>query len=105
MILGLDLDGTIDECPLFFRHLSNSWQGPVFVVTYRLDQRMAEEYAIKFGVRFDRLFLAKSLEDKARIIVENKIDYFFDDDCEFIKMIPKTVQVFSVRSSADFEMF
>lgn len=101
MILGLDLDGTIDECPSFFRHLSQTWLGPVYIVTFRLDQRHAEEYASKFGIRFDRLFLARSLEEKAKLIVENQIEYFFDDDTTFLKMIPKTTQVFAVRNAAD----
>ena len=34
-ILGIDLDGCVDEAPLFFRTLTQAWQGKVIVITFR----------------------------------------------------------------------
>ena len=45
MILGLDLDGTIDENPAFFCNLTTTWPGDVYVLTFRLDRDHAIEYA------------------------------------------------------------
>jgi len=101
--LGIDLDGTIDEYPLFFRTLSNSWPGRVVIITYRKNQAAAEERAKEFGIKFDELILATSMDDKAKIIKRENIGAFFDDMDEFITHIPDSVPVFKVRNGGNFE--
>ena len=36
--LGIDLDGCVDECPVFFRTLTAVWPGDVVVITFRHDR-------------------------------------------------------------------
>lgn len=103
MILGLDLDGTIDENPAFFQVLSRSWPGPVHIVTFRLDKNHAIEYATSLGVRFDDLHLASGHEDKGRIIAELGIEVFIDDSDDAIIGIPETVFVLKVRHADNFD--
>ena len=40
-IIGLDLDGTIDENVWFFSFLTNKWPGDVYIITYRDDRAKA----------------------------------------------------------------
>jgi hypothetical protein len=48
--LGMDLDGTADEAPAFFKFLAASWPGKVYVLTYRDDQAKARADAARLGV-------------------------------------------------------
>lgn len=97
LILALDLDGTIDELPSFFRLLTANWAAKVFIVTFRLDQDHAEEYARRLGVRFDGLILALSHQDKGRILKEIGARVFIEDSDEAISSIPEDILVLKVR--------
>lgn len=35
--LGIDLDGCVDEAPIYFQLLTTYWPGKVFVISYRSD--------------------------------------------------------------------
>jgi glutaredoxin-related protein len=101
--LGLDLDGTIDEAPIFFQVLSQRWPGKVFIITYRKDRAKAEADVQKYNVRYDELILVDSFANKAKILVERGISYYFDDQDEMTSGIPETVKVFKIRNGGNFD--
>lgn len=100
--LGLDIDGTIDEGPDFFRTLSAIWPGRVVVITYRRDRGKAEEDLARFGVRYHDLILVSSFDAKAEVIATEGIDVYFDDQPEMLRNIPSHVNVMLVRNGGNF---
>jgi hypothetical protein len=103
LTLGLDLDGTIDEAPGFFEGLTHAWSGRVVIITFRSDRAKAELDLQRFRIRYDELILADSLEAKARIIEEQGIGVYFDDQPETLKHIPPSVNVMLVRNGGNFD--
>ncbi len=101
--LGIDIDGCIDECPIFFLTLTRCWPGEVIVVSYRNDRAKAAEILSRYGIRYSELVLVNSLEAKAQVIVERGILVFFDDQPESLKDIPETVNVMLVRNGGNFD--
>jgi hypothetical protein len=100
--LGIDVDGCVDEAPLFFRLLTNYWPGKVFVLTFRDDRAKAVEDLARYGIRYDELILVDSFEAKAEVIVDRGILVYFDDQPEMIKNVPSTVNVMLVRNEGNF---
>jgi len=100
--LGLDIDGTIDENPQFFSHLSQSYPGRVVIITYRKDKQKAINDVTKHGIYFDQIVLVNSLSDKARVIKEEGVKIYFDDQDECIINIPSDVTVLKVRNGGNF---
>lgn len=100
--LGINLDGCVDEAPLFFRLLTNYWPGKVFVLTYRDDHAKTEADFARFGIRYDELILVSSFEAKAEVIVDRGILIYFDDQPEMLKNVPSTVNVMLVRNEGNF---
>lgn len=105
MVLGLDLDGTIDEAPEFFRLLCQIWPGKVYIITYRSDKDKAICDLIYHQIRYDELILVDNFDAKANIIIEKNISVYFDDQPEMIKQIPSTVNVMLVRNGGNFDFF
>jgi hypothetical protein len=101
--LGIDLDGCVDECPIFFSILTKSWHGKVFVITYRDDRVKAEQVLKHHGVRWDELILVNSFEEKAKVIAEKAILVYFDDQPEMLKDIPASVNVMLVRNEGNYD--
>ena len=101
--LGIDLDGTIDEAPVFFAELSKLWKGMVYVITYRDDEKKARDDAEKYGVRVDAVILVNSFEEKSRKIKELGITCFFDDMDEVLQHIAPECKVFKVRNEGNFD--
>ena len=101
--LGLDLDGTIDEAPVFFQLLSHRWPGKVFVITYRKDKAKAEEDVRNLNIRYDELILVNSFAAKTNVIADNGIAFYFDDQDEMTAGIPETVSVFKIRNGGNFD--
>lgn len=99
--LGLDLDGTIDESPEFFRILSCTWPGKVIIVTYRKDKAKAETDLKKYNIYFDQLVLADNL-DKSSIIKSLNINVYVDDQDECIQNIDPSVAVMKFRNNGNF---
>lgn len=99
--LGLDLDGTIDEAPEFFRILSSTWPGKVIIVTYRKDRTKAEADLKKRNIYYDQLVLADSL-DKSAIIKSLGINVYVDDQDECIQNIDPSVAVMKFRNNGNF---
>jgi hypothetical protein len=60
--LGIDLDGCVDERPVFFRTLTAVWPGDVVVITFRDDREKTVQDLRRFGIRHTKLVLVKSLE-------------------------------------------
>ena len=101
--LGLDLDGTIDEAPEFFRTLSKVWPGEVFVITYRNDRAKAEQDVAKFGIQCDEVILVSSFDGKAEVIANRGISIYFDDQDEMLLNIPENVTVLKIRNGGNYD--
>ncbi len=101
--LGIDLDGCVDEAPIFFNILTNRWPGKVFVITFRDDKNKAEEVLRNFNIRYDELVLVSSFDQKAEVIKEKGILVYFDDQPEMLKNIPSTVGVMLFRNEGNFD--
>jgi hypothetical protein len=103
--IGIDLDGTIDEAPEFFRVLTNLWPGRVYVITYRDDLARAEADVERHGVRCDGVVLVNSFREKAARIAELGISVYFDDMDEVLMHIPEGVSVMKVRNGGNYDYF
>jgi hypothetical protein len=101
--LGLDIDGCIDEAPVFFSILTNVWPGRVVIVTYRDDRSKAQADLARHAVRYDELVLVNSFDQKAQVIVENGISVYIDDQPEMLKDVPATVSVLLFRNPGNFD--
>ena len=99
--LGLDLDGTIDESPDFFRILTATWPGKVIIVTYRKDADKAANDLQKLSIYYDRLVLANSL-DKSELIKSLGIKVYIDDQDECIQNIDGCISVMKFRNGGNF---
>lgn len=100
--IGIDLDGTADDAPIFFKILCHLWKGKVFVISYRSDREKAIKDLFNLDIEYDELILVKSMKEKSKVIVENGIAVFFDDQDEVLQHIPETVSVFKIRNGGNF---
>jgi hypothetical protein len=101
--LGIDLDGCVDEAPIFFSILTNRWPGKVFVITFRDDKDKAEEVLKRYNIRYDEVVLVNTFDQKAEVIAEKGILVYFDDQPEMLKNIPGTVGVMLVRNEGNYD--
>jgi uncharacterized HAD superfamily protein len=101
--LGIDLDGCVDEAPIFFSTLTHSWPGKVVVITYRDDRGKAEQFLKQHNIRWDELILVNSFDEKAKVIEEKGIGIYFDDQPEMLKDIPQGVAVMLVRNEGNYD--
>ena len=101
--LGIDLDGCVDECPVFFQTLTAVWPGDVVVITYRQDREKTVQDLKRFGIRYTRLELVNSLEAKAGVIRDLGILTYFDDQPETLRDILPNVNVMLVRNEGNFD--
>jgi len=99
--LGIDLDGTIDEAPVFFQFLTQTYPGKVYIITYRDDPAKIKRDVERSNVRCDELILASSFEQKAVIIERLGIKVFFDDMDEALLHIPEGVVVMKIRNGGN----
>ena len=108
MKVALDIDGTISEHPEFFAVLSSSLRAAghqVLVLTYRDPTRseVAKAQLAAWGVEFDELVIAPSLEAKGELCGILGVDLFFDDQDECIATVPESVLVCKVRNGGNFD--
>jgi len=108
MKVALDIDGTISEHPEFFAVISTALRRgghQVIVLTYRDPERAeATTAALKaWGIEFDELVIAPSLEAKGSLCGSLGIDLFFDDQDECIATVPENVLVCKVRNGGNFD--
>lgn len=101
--IGIDLDGTIDEAPEFFRLLTNLWPGRIYVITYRDDYARAVADVQRHGIKYDRVVLVDSFRGKAARIAELGISVYFDDMDEMLMHIPEGVAVMKIRNGGNFD--
>jgi hypothetical protein len=108
MNIALDIDGTISERPDFFAELSTSFRRAghrVLVLTYR-DPARADATRVQlaaWGVEFDQLVIAPSLNSKGAMCAAHGVHLFFDDQDECIADVPESVLVFKVRNGGNFD--
>lgn len=102
-IIGLDLDGVIDENVWFFSFLTNSWPGDVFIITYRDDRKKAEADLGKYGIKYKELVLVNSFEEKAKVIDRLGIDVYFEDQDEIIRTISEKTTVLKMRNGGNYD--
>lgn len=100
--LGIDLDGTIDENPVFFQLMTHKWPGRVVVVTYRDDLDKAKADLDALFIRYDDVILADKF-DKSEIIAREEIEIYIDDQDEMTQNIPEGVTVLKMRNSGNFD--
>jgi hypothetical protein len=108
MRVGLDLDGLLDEQPAFFAFLTAALRNGehfVAVLTYRDPQGKERTQAqlAGWGIAFDELHFARSLEDKGRLCRELEIDVYFDDQDECLVGVDERTTVFKIRNGGNFD--
>jgi len=101
--LAIDLDGCVDECSLFFRVLTHSWPGKVYVLTYRKDREKTVQDLAKFHIYYDELILVDSFDAKADVIKKEGILVYFDDQPEMLKNVSPETNVMLVRNGGNFD--
>src|SRR5947209_6010789 len=101
--IGIDLDGTIDEAPEFFRLLTSLWPGRIYIITYRDDYDRAVADVQRHGVKYDQVVLVDSFREKAARIAELGISVYFDDMDEMLMHIPEGVAVMKIRNGGNFD--
>ena len=101
--IGIDLDGTIDEAPEFFRLLTNLWPGRIYVITCRDDYARAVADVQRHGIKYDQVVLVDSFRGKAARIAELGISVYFDDMDEMLMHIPEGVAVMKIRNGGNFD--
>jgi hypothetical protein len=108
MKVALDIDGTISEHPEFFAVLSAALRAAghqVLVLTYRDSTRVeaTKAHLAAWGIQFDELVIAPSLEAKGEHCGALGVDLFFDDQDECIAAVPESVVVCKVRNGGNFD--
>ena len=101
--LGIDLDGCVDECPLFFKVLTHCWPGKVYVLTYRKNREKAVQDLARFHIKYDELILVDSFDAKAEVIEKEGILVYFDDQPEMLKNVSEGTNVMLVRNGGNFD--
>jgi hypothetical protein len=101
--LGIDIDGCVDEAPVFFQLLTKHWPGKVFVISYRSNREKAVADLAKYQIHYHELILVNSMQAKAEVIRVNGIIVFFDDQPEVLKGISPSTQVMLVRNGGNFD--
>jgi len=101
--IGIDLDGTIDESPVFFSLLSNFWPGKVYIITYRDDLPGIKNDLAKYNIKYTDIISVDSFPQKAKEIDRLGISVFFDDMDEVLKHIKSNVTVLKIRNEGNFD--
>ncbi|MCC5787668.1 MAG: hypothetical protein JJU33_13325 [Phycisphaerales bacterium] len=106
MVVALDIDGTIDQHPEFFAHLSESLVSAghrVVVITFRENERETAAALDAWGIRYHELIVndldeqhsVGVLEWKGVVCTRLGVDVFFEDDAEVLAHVPAGVVCFS----------
>jgi hypothetical protein len=108
MKVALDIDGTISELPELFAILAASLRArghQVVVLAYRDPSReqATRDQLAAWGIEFDDLLFAPTLEAKGPVCRDHQIDVFFEDQDECIASVPESVLVLKVRNGGNFD--
>ena len=79
------------------------WPGTVYVVSFRKDRAKTEADLHRHSIRWDRLILVESLEAKVKVIEQEDIQIFFDDQPECLKHMEAIRHVLLVRNEGNFD--
>lgn len=102
--IGIDFDGTLDESPVFFQHFLKHWAGEIFCITLRNnEEKVRADLNSLLGELPIKIILVNSFEEKAKVIEQNKITVFFDDQDEILNHIPGNVTVFKIRNGGNYD--
>lgn len=108
MNVGLDIDGTITDHPEFFALLAAALRAAghrVLIFTFRDPEREAHARAqlAGWGVAFDELVFAPSLESKGDLCRRHDVAVFIDDQDECLADVPESTMVLKVRNGGNFD--
>jgi len=103
--VGLDIDGTIDECPRFFAKLSEAFAENLHIITGRPAENVESTAGDLegFGVRYNTIDHAKDWDGKAEACKKREIKVFIEDQDEYIEHIPEDVLVLKVRNGGNYD--
>jgi hypothetical protein len=105
MKIAVDLDGTISECPEFFKVFTRAMSRAgcrIYVVTDRPPESediIAEQLG-GYGIKYDEI---KITGEKGRYISEEGITVLFDDVDQYFVDLPEEVAVFKIRQKYNFD--
>jgi len=102
-VLGLDLDGCITDAPEFFSAWSHSWPGKVIVITYRRDLQKAKNDLEACQIRYDEVVLVDHFAAKAKVIADQRVAIFVDDQPEILMHISADVHVLLFRNEGNYD--
>ncbi len=108
MRIGLDIDGLLDEQPVFFAFLTGALRNAghfVAILTYRdpAREKQTQQQLAGWNIVYDELHFAKSLSDKGRLCRELAIEIYFDDQDECAVGVDANTTVFKIRNSGNFD--
>lgn len=101
--IGIDLDGTIDESPVFFEILTRAWPGKVYIITYRHDFECIQADLERFRIKYTKIIMVTSFKQKSEEIDRLGISVFFDDMDEVLQHVAPDVTVMKVRNQGNFD--
>lgn len=102
-VLGIDLDGTIDENPLVFQALTHSWPGKIIIVTMRDDLEKAKNDLDAMFIKYHEIVLVDKPEQKSFVIRLHGINVYIDDQDEMLQGIDPEVLVMKIRNGGNYD--
>ena len=106
MKIAIDIDGTISAYPQFFAELTNALKGKaeIFILSNRdpseSSRRETEKELEKWGIWYEHLIFSGQ---KSKVILENEIDIFIENEDEQFQHLPKSVLVLKVREEGNYD--
>ncbi len=105
MRIAIDIDDTITRCPAFFSLVSRSVLAAgheVIILTYREDREQTESDLDEWGIAYDELVMASSIELdrtgffewKPKVCRDRRIDILFEDMPEVINGLDESTVAF-----------
>lgn len=101
--IGIDIDGTITECPFIFSALAKGLLADdheVHIITYRQEEERGKtiKELADYDIPYTVLHMAKAQDEmgafKASVAEEVGIDVMFDDSLRCLLAMPKGVKQF-----------
>lgn len=102
-VLGLDFLGTISDHPEFFSLLSNLWRGKVVIISHADNIEILQIHLNRFNIRYDKVICIPANMTKAQVVIEEGVDFYFDDGERNHCNIPASVSTFLVRGDGNFD--
>lgn len=109
MRVAIDIDGTITECPAFFRLLTQSQLFEIVILTGRpsIERESTEELLQELQISYSSLHFVTPKEidqdSKAKFCKEYRIDVLIDDDDEYSLNLDADTFLLKPRSKTNWE--